>query len=128
MTISFCDFRSLLLFADVAFPRFVYADITSETVAFHIRNNVSVFVKDAPAKRAPTMSSFKIGQVFFPDFSNGLSPNTITNALTRALRSVNKRKNVQCCQTKSFNVDNTNSIPQFLGVFILFTPCAYQVS
>jgi hypothetical protein len=49
------DFRLLFLFADVAFPWFVYADLTSETVALDTPNNVSVFVRDAPAKCASTI-------------------------------------------------------------------------
>jgi hypothetical protein len=48
------------------------------------------------------MSSFKIGHVsHFPILSHGLSLNTITNALTRVLQSVNKRKkDIQCYQLK----------------------------
>jgi hypothetical protein len=50
--------------------------------------------------------------------------NTITNALTRALQSVNKRKNIQCCQISYFNAANINFILQFLSVSTtLSTPC-----
>jgi hypothetical protein len=49
------DFRPLFLFADVVFPRFMYANITLETVALDTPNNVAVFVTDAPAKRTPTI-------------------------------------------------------------------------
>jgi hypothetical protein len=35
------------------------ADITLETVALDAHNNVAVFVTDAPAKRAPTISLSK---------------------------------------------------------------------
>jgi hypothetical protein len=80
----------------------VYADITLETVALDTPNNVAVFVTDAPAKRAPTMSSFKIGQVsHFLILSHELSIKTITNELTRELQSVNERKNIHCCQLLS---------------------------
>jgi hypothetical protein len=98
------DFRSLLLFADVVFPWFVYVNIALETVALDTPSNMAGFLTDAPAKRAPTVCSFKIGQVsHFPVPSHGLSLNTITNALTRALQSVNKRKkSVQGCQLKFF--------------------------
>jgi hypothetical protein len=49
------DFRPLFLFAVVVFPWIVYAHITIETVALDTHNDVSVFVTDAPAKRAPTI-------------------------------------------------------------------------
>jgi hypothetical protein len=50
------------------------------------------------------LSSFKIGQFsHFPIHSHELSLNTVTNALIRALQSVNKRKkNIQCRQLKFF--------------------------
>jgi hypothetical protein len=48
-------FHPLFLFADVVFLRFVYSDVTLETVAIDTPNNVAVFVADAPAKRAPTI-------------------------------------------------------------------------
>jgi hypothetical protein len=52
INVNFCP---LFLFADVAFPWFVYTDITLETVALVTPNNVAVFVADGPAKRAPTI-------------------------------------------------------------------------
>jgi hypothetical protein len=57
-TISFCQcwFSPMFLFADVVFPWFVYADITLETVALHTSDNVALFVTDAPAIWAPTIS------------------------------------------------------------------------
>jgi hypothetical protein len=90
----------------------MYADITLETVALSILNNVAVFVTDA---RLP-----------FSDFFHGLSLNTITNALTQALQSVNKwKKSIHCCQLSSFNVAYTNSVPQFLSVSIIFPRPVY---
>jgi hypothetical protein len=49
------DFRPLFLFADVVFPRVVYADITLETVALDTHNNVVDFIRYAPTKRPPTI-------------------------------------------------------------------------
>jgi hypothetical protein len=43
------------LFADVVFPRFVYAHIPLETVTLDTPNNVGVFVTDVPGKRARTI-------------------------------------------------------------------------
>jgi hypothetical protein len=119
------DFRSLFLFADVVFPWFMYADITLETVALDTPNNVAIFITDAPAKRAPTMSSLKIGQIsHFPILSHGLPLSTITNALRRTLQSVNKGKNnFQCCQLKFFHCSQHKNSIQVLSVsIILFTP------
>jgi hypothetical protein len=55
--------------------------------------------------------------------SHGLSLNTITNTLTRALQSVNKRKNIQCCQQKFFQYIQNNQII-FLNFLVvpLFCP------
>jgi hypothetical protein len=53
--LSMLIFAPLLLFVDVVFPWFVYANITSETVALDTPNSVKVFVNDAPAKRATTI-------------------------------------------------------------------------
>jgi hypothetical protein len=89
------DFRPLFLFADIVFPWFVYADITLQTVTLDTPNTVADCIADAPGKHAPTRSSFKNGQVsHFRILSHILSLNTITNALTRALQSVNKRKKI----------------------------------
>jgi hypothetical protein len=55
----------------------VYTDITFETVAVDTPNNVAVFVTDATAKRAPTLSFLKIGQMFhFPILPHELSLNS----------------------------------------------------
>jgi hypothetical protein len=73
-----------------------------ETVALETPNNVAVFVTDPP-KRAPTMcplsksDQYPIFLIFHTDYYN-----TITNALIRALQSVHKRKNFQCCQLNFF--------------------------
>jgi hypothetical protein len=97
------DFRPLLLFADVIFPWFIYANITYETVALDTPNNVAVFVTDAPEKRTPTIYSLSksdtspIFRFFYTDRHTA-----VTNALTRALQNVNKRNNIQCCQLKFF--------------------------
>jgi hypothetical protein len=69
----------------------VYADITSETVALDTDNNVAVFVTDGSAECAPTVCPYSKSD--FPVLSHGLSLSAITNALTRALQSVNKWKN-----------------------------------
>jgi hypothetical protein len=65
---------------------------------------VGVFVKDPPAKRAPVIcpvSKSDKSPIF--RFFHTDSHSTVTNALTRALQSVNKRnKNIQCCQLKFF--------------------------
>jgi hypothetical protein len=85
------DFRPLFLFADVVFPWFVYADITSETVAIDTPNNVAVLFTYAPAKRAPTI---------FPLSKLDKSPDCHS---TQSLQSVNKwKKNIQCWQLKFF--------------------------
>jgi hypothetical protein len=47
------DFRRLLLFADVIFTWFLYADITLENDALDTPDNVAVSITDAPPKRAP---------------------------------------------------------------------------
>jgi hypothetical protein len=49
------NFRSLFLFVDAVFPWFAYADITLETGALDTPNNVTLFLTDVPAKRAPTI-------------------------------------------------------------------------
>jgi hypothetical protein len=60
----------------------VYADITLETVALNTPNNMAVFIADSPVKRAPKISSFKIGQASqFTIISRGLPLNTSTNVL-----------------------------------------------
>jgi hypothetical protein len=43
------DFCPLLLFPGTAFPSFMYANITLETVTLDSPNNVAVFVTHAPA-------------------------------------------------------------------------------
>jgi hypothetical protein len=45
----------MFLFADVVFPWFVYAYVTLETVALDAPNDVTVFITEAPAKRALTI-------------------------------------------------------------------------
>jgi hypothetical protein len=74
--------------------------------------------------RTNDLSSSKIGQVSnFLILSHGLSLNTITNVLTRALQSVNKLKNFQCCQLKFFQCSQHKQI-LFLNflMFPLFCP------
>jgi hypothetical protein len=40
--------------------------------------------------------------------------------MSRFDECVNKlKKNSKCCQLSTFNVDNTNSIPQFLSVSVI---------
>jgi hypothetical protein len=58
-------------------------------------------------------------------FSHGLTLNTITNSLTRALQSINKQKNIQCCQLKVFQCSPYKQILFFNFVVstILSTPC-----
>jgi hypothetical protein len=85
------------------------------------------FVTDTPAKRAPTMSplssdhvsSFKIRRLYHsPILSQGLSFKRITNELTPALQSVNKRKNIklkffQCSTYKQILFPNFLVLPFF---------------
>jgi hypothetical protein len=62
--------------------------------------------------RANDLSSFKIEQVsHFRILSHGLSLNTISKALTRALQGVNKRKNIQCCQLMFFQCSKHKLYP-----------------
>jgi hypothetical protein len=66
--------------------------------------------------RTNNLSPFEIGQVsHFPSLSHGLSLITITNAWT--LQSVNKWKNIQCCQLKFFHCSQHSFL-----VFPLFCP------
>jgi hypothetical protein len=107
----------------------VYADITLETVALDTPNNVAVFITDAPAKHAATiypLSKLNRSPIFW-FFHMWLSLNTITNALMQALQSVNKWKNIQCCNGSSFNVTNTNTFYSSISTvsIILFAPCMF---
>jgi hypothetical protein len=124
------DFHPLFPLVDVVLPWFVYADVTLETVALDTPNNMAVFVTDAPEKTCTNdLFSFKIRQVsHFPILSHGPSLNTITNALTRALQSVNNgKKRIQCCQPKFFQCSQHEQI-LFLN-FLVFpsfcSPLAY---
>jgi hypothetical protein len=119
------DFRPLFLFTNVVFPWFIYADITLETVALDTHNNVSVVITDASTKHTLTICPLSksdkspIFQFFHADCHN-----TITNALTRALQRINKRKkNIQCCQLKFFQCCQHKQILFFsFLVFPLFCP------
>jgi hypothetical protein len=51
----YIDLRPLFILTDVFLLRVVYAAITVETVALDTPKNVTGFVTDAPAKRAPTI-------------------------------------------------------------------------
>jgi hypothetical protein len=86
---------------------------------------VAIFVTDAPAKHAPTMCSLSKSDKshIFQILSHWLPLNTITNALTQALQSKNKWKNIQCCQLKFFQCSQHKLI-LFLNflVFPLFCP------
>jgi hypothetical protein len=98
------DFHPLFLFADIVFPWFTYADITSETVALDTPNDMAIFVRFTSEKHTNDLSSFKIKQLsHFPIFSHRLSLTIIINALTRALECVNKQMNIQCCQHKFYS-------------------------
>jgi hypothetical protein len=69
-------FEKLFVFADVAFPRFVYAEITSETASIGTFNNVAVFVTDA-SLRTNDLPFVKVAEVsHFPIHSQGLSLTT----------------------------------------------------
>jgi hypothetical protein len=70
---------------------------------------VAVSVRDAPPTPAPTicpLSKSNKSPIFW--FFHMDCHNTITNALTRALESVNKQKNIQCCQLEFFQCSHTN--------------------
>jgi hypothetical protein len=119
------DFRPLFLIADVVFLRFVYANITLETVVRDTPNIVAVLSRCFSWMHTNDLSSSKIGQVsHFLIRLHRLSLSTIMNALRRALQTINKRKNIQCYQQKLFQCSqHTNFVPQFLSVsVILFTP------
>jgi hypothetical protein len=96
-------YLSMLIFAHSSSSLMLpsYADITIETVAVQTHNNVAAFVRDGPAKRAPMICRLQVSKFSF--LSHGLSLNTLTNASTRPLQSVNKRKNnFPCYQKKCF--------------------------
>jgi hypothetical protein len=102
-TISFCQCWFSPTVSGVVFSWSVYADITLETVALDTLKMWQFCHSCSSWTRTNYLCSFKIGEVsYFPLLSYGLSPNTITNVLTRALQSVNKRKNIQRCQLKFF--------------------------
>jgi hypothetical protein len=91
------DFCPLFIFADVVFPRFVYADITLETVALDTTNVAAVLSQMLQLNAHRRSVLFQIRQVsHFPILSRGLSLSTNTNTLTRALR--------ECKQTEEHSV------------------------
>jgi hypothetical protein len=75
----------------------VYADITLETVSLDTPDNAAVYDTDAPAKRAPTICPLsESGEFPIFLFLHTDCHTSVTNELTRALQSVNKRKkNIQ---------------------------------
>jgi hypothetical protein len=91
------DLRPLSLFADVVFPWHVYANITLETVALDTPINVA-FSSQMLQLNAHQQTVFfqNITSLKFSDFSHELSFNTITNALTKALQSVNYFQYLSC--------------------------------
>jgi hypothetical protein len=112
------DFCPLFLFTDV-FPWFVYANII-ETVALDTPNNVTALSQMLQLKAHQWSVMSQNWQLSnFTVFWH----NTIINALTWALQSVNKRKkNIQCCQLKFFQCSQHKHI-LFLSVsIILSTP------
>jgi hypothetical protein len=122
------DFRPLFLFADVVFPWFMYADITLETVALDTCNNVSGFVRDAPAKHAPTICPLSksdnspISRFFHMNYHLKQS----LMHLHEHYRVQTNGKTFSVANWIYFNVANTNSTPQFFSVsIILSTPVFY---
>jgi hypothetical protein len=99
----------------------VYADIALETVALDTPNNVAVFITDVPAKRAPTICPpLKSDKSAIYRFLHTDCHSAITDALTRTLQSVNKRKNFQCCQLKFFQCSQHKFYSSILSVSIIF--------
>jgi hypothetical protein len=90
-----CDFskQAFSMYDDLFRSVLVFAHCSSSLMSSRHSRYTEV-----PNKRPPT----KIGVSHYPIPSHRLSLNTITNALTRALQSVNKRKNIQYCQLKFF--------------------------
>jgi hypothetical protein len=101
------EFHPLFLFADV-FPWFVYADIFLETVALDTPNNVTDFVTDAPAKRAPTICPLsELGKTpIFWFFTRTVTQHnhTIPKALTRALQHLNNGRERSMSATELLSV------------------------
>jgi len=91
-------FRLLLLLNGDVFPWFVYVVITWETAVLYVPNKVAVLVSDATAKCAiPVYIRFEFLKTYFGALSYELLLNTICNALTLALHSINKEKNKEGC-------------------------------
>jgi hypothetical protein len=65
----------------------------------------------------------------FLNLSHGLSLNTVTNALTRELQSVNKRMNIQCFQLKFFQYSRHKLILffNFLMFPFFYSPPVFPV-
>jgi hypothetical protein len=84
-----CWLSPIVPLPDVVFPWFVYADVTLKTVALDTPNNVADY------SQMLHLNSHQISVLFqnrtshyFKNFSHGMSLNTITKALTRALQTV----------------------------------------
>jgi hypothetical protein len=116
----------MFIFTDVVFPWFVFADITLQIVALDTHNNVAVFfITDGSSKRAISVLSQNRTNLQFSCSFTWCVTQQITNALTWALQSVNKRlKNIQYCQLKLFQCSQRRIF--FLNILcfhLLFTPC-----
>jgi hypothetical protein len=103
----------------------MYADITLETVALDTPNNVAVHVTDAPTRRVSTICSLSKSDMSptFRFFHMDCHSHT-HYVLTWALQSVNKRKNIQCCQLKFFQCSQQKLIIffNFLGFPLVCPP------
>jgi hypothetical protein len=117
-------FRPLVLFVDVVFPWFVYADITLETVALDTHINLAVFATDALAKHAPTNCPFFLRLPFSCSFPRPVVQHS-HNALTIALQSINKLKNnIEWCQLKFLQCSQHKFHYSICVSIILSTPRA----
>jgi hypothetical protein len=96
---AFCP---LFLFADVAFHD-SSTDITLESAVPVTRNNVAAWsqILRLNTHQPPVLFHSRTSFEFSDSFTQTLTQ-TNPNVLTRALRNVNKQKNIQCCQLKFF--------------------------
>jgi hypothetical protein len=91
---------------------------------------VVVFVTDAPAERAPTISPHSKSDkypIFLFFHTHGHPTQSIVHWHEHYRVWTNGRRTFSFANWNSFNVANTNSIPQFLCVsIVLSTPCIFM--
>jgi hypothetical protein len=107
------DFRPLFRFTDVVFRWFLYTDIILETAAVDVTHNEADFV---------TMLQLNAQQRYIP-LQNRTSltfPRSFTWTVTQQNHWCTDTSITECKQVvnwRTYNVANTNSIPQFLKCF-----------